>query len=420
MGDKFTYVHHCRMCDSSDLKVVLPLTSLPIGDKYVPFEHKAQVTETFPLDINLCQRCGHLQNSGFVDPSMIYINYLSRPATTNTTLSEAYKEYIDDLWVKYKRSDDVFLIESGSNDGSFSVYAKSKGARVLGIEPSHNVAEQAEKNGVPTLCEYFTLDLAKKIKEKYGPANFFIANHMFANVPTSSDFIQGVKYLLADDGMLVMQTVYHVDVLKKNLIENFTHEHLSYFYVKPFKGFLERHGFELIDVKRVPAKEGSIRWFIQKKNGPYQVQPSINELLTLEKEIGVEKPETYQCTLDFISHTKAKLHDLLDLVKANGKIIAGFGTSTGATTFSFNYSLGDMFDFFVDDDDYRHHLVSPVYHIPVLPTKTIYEKKPDYVVVLAPLYADKIIQNNLEYLKQGGKFIKIWPDFKVINSVRDI
>ena len=416
MVDKFTLVNHCRMCDSKDLKVVLPLAPLPIGDRYVPYEEKKRVTETFPINVNLCQSCGHLQNSGFVDPSMIYVHYLSRPATTNPTLSKAFQEYIDHLWINYKKTEDTFLVESGSNDGAFSMYAKQKGARVLGVEPSPNVAEQANKNGVPTLCEYFTLELANKIKKKYGKANFFVANHMFANVPTSSDFIQGVRHLLADDGVFIMQTNYHVDVLQKNLIENFTHEHLSYFYVKPFKGFVERHDMELIDVQRVPAKEGSIRWFVQKKGGPYTVKSSVKELLELEKKLRVDKAEVYQMTLDFISTIKNRLHTLLDSEKASGKKIAGFGTSTGATTFSFNYDMGKLFDFFVDDDPYRHQLVSPVYHIKVLPSKAIYEKKPDYVVILAPLYADKIIEKNLDYLHLNGKFIKIWPTFQVIDA----
>jgi hypothetical protein len=99
-----------------------------------------------------------------------------------------------------------------------------------------------------------------------------------------------------------------------------------------------------------------------------------------------------------------------------GKTVAAFGTSTGATTFSFNYDLGNILSFFVDDDPYRHNLVSPVLHIPVLPSKTIYERKPDYVVILAPLYADIIMRKNEEYLKQGGTFVKIWPEFEIISA----
>ena len=61
-----------------------------------------------------------------------------------------------------------------------------------------------------------------------------------------------------------MQTFYQKSVIEKKF-ENFTHEHLSYFYIKPLKSFFERNEMELFDVKFVPAKGGSIRCFIQKR-----------------------------------------------------------------------------------------------------------------------------------------------------------
>ena len=120
--------------------------------------------------------------------------------------------------------------------------------------------------------------------------------------------------------------------------------------------------------------------------------------------------------INFISIIKSKIHDLLDSEVAKGKIVAGFGTSIGATTFSYNYELGDLLSFFVDDDPYRHNLISPGLQIPVLPSTMIYEKKADYVIILAPLYADAIMKNNQKYLNEGGTFIKIWPKFEVIKN----
>ena len=416
MSDKFITRTNCRMCDSTDLESALPLIPLPIGDRYVPAAQKGETTETFPMDVKICKKCGHLQNSGFIKPEFIYKHYLSRPATTNPVLSGAYKEYADYLLKNFKDSDNFLAVESGSNDGAFSKYLQDLGLRVLGIEPSPNLSKFANDRGIPTLQNYFTYDLAKTIKEKHGPANFFVANHMFANVNDSSDFIKGVKHLLSPKGVFSMQTFYHVDVLEKNLIENFTHEHLSYFCIKPYRDFLARHGLSLFDVQRVPAKGGSIRCFAQHANGPYDVKPSVNELIALEQKLGMQNAKTHKKTMDFIKNTKAQFHALLDPVKAQEKSIAGFGTSIGATTFVYQYDLGRLLDFFVDDDPYRHNLVSPGFHIPVLPTQAIYDQKPDYVIILAPLYAENIMKKNQEYLNQGGKFVLFWPEFKVIEK----
>ena len=105
---------------------------------------------------------------------------------------------------------------------------KNLNIKVLGIEPS-NLAEESKKKGLEIINDYFNKDLAKKILLKYGRADFFIANHTFSNIIDNTDFVEGVKLLLKNDGVFSMQTHYHKAVIEKNLIENFTHEHLSGF-----------------------------------------------------------------------------------------------------------------------------------------------------------------------------------------------
>lgn len=412
----FTYVNNCKLCKSAELDKVLQLVPLPIGDRYVPEADKMKVVDTYPLDIMMCQDCGHYQNGGYVNPELIYGYYLSRPATTNPVLSDAYKEYVNDLLSKYVRKSEVFAVEAGSNDGSFIGYLQDTGSKVLGIEPSPNLSKQANDHGIPTVHDYFSLECAKKIKDEHGEADCFIANHTFSNIIDLDDFVRGVKHLLAPHGVFSMQTHYHLDVIEKNLVENFTHEHLSGFYVKPLVPFFARNGLELMDVQRVSAKAGSIRCFVQHENGPNKIDKSVAATIAYEESIGMDRKDRHDSITDFITKIKSKLHGLLNPAVAQGKTVAAFGTSTGATTFSFNYDLSELVSFFVDDDPYRHNLVSPVMHIPVLPSKTIYERKPDYVVILAPLYADIIMKKNQQYLEQDGTFIKIWPEFETISS----
>ena len=414
--DNFTYVNNCKLCKSAKLDNVLQLAPLPIGDRYVPEADKMKVVDTYPLAIMMCQDCGHYQNGGYVNPELIYGYYLSRPATTNPVLSDIYKEYVNDLLNKYVRESEVFAVEAGSNDGAFIGYLQDTGSKVLGIEPSPNLSKQANDHGIPTVHDYFSLECANKIKEEHGEADCFIANHTFSNIIDLDDFVRGVKHLLAPHGVFSMQTHYHLDVIEKNLVENFTHEHLSGFYVKPLVPFFASYGLELFHVKRVPAKEGSIRCFIQHENGPNEINSSVADIISYEESIRMDKMDRHDSITGFITEIKSKLHSLLDPAIEQGKTVAAFGTSTGATTFSFNYDLGELVSFFVDDDPYRHNLVSPVLHIPVLPSKTIYDRKPDYVIILAPLYADIIMKKNQQYLEQGGTFVKIWPEFEIISA----
>ena len=55
-------------------------------------------------------------------------------------------------------------------------------------------------------------------------------------------------------------------------------------------------------------------------------------------------------------------------------------------------------------------------NIKILPTEHIRIIKPDYIVILAWIYTDKIIRENIEYVKNGGKFITLWPEVSEINK----
>ena len=213
-----------------------------------------------------------------------------------------------------------------------------------------------------------------------------------------------------------MQTHYHKAVIEKNLIENFTHEHLSGFYAKPLKSFFERNGMELFDVKVVPAKSGSIRCFAQKKGGPNKILSSVEEVINDEVKFGMNKLDRHESVIEFIKKRKDEIHNFISPIIKEGKKIAAYGTSTGATTFSFNYNLGNLISFLIDDDQFRQGLLSPFYNIPVVSPKKIKEEKPEAIIILAPLYADNIINKNQDYLSQGGKFLKIWPEFQIITK----
>ena len=172
------------------------------------------------------------------------------------------------------------------------------------------------------------------IKSQHGEADFFVANHTFSNIIDLDDFVNGIKHLLAPQGVFSMQTHYHLDVIEKNLVENFTHEHLSGFYVKPLVPFFASYGLELFDVQRVSAKEGSIRCFVQHESGPNKINQSVADIIAYEESIGMDRMDRHNSVMNFIKTIKTKLHDLLKTEVEQGKTVAAFGTSTGATTFS--------------------------------------------------------------------------------------
>jgi hypothetical protein len=72
-----------------------------------------------------------------------------------------------------------------------------------------------------------------------------------------------------------------------------------------------------------------------------------------------------------------------------------------------------IIDYIVDDNELKQNLYSPGKHIPIVSSKNIYEKKPDYLLILAWNFAESIIKNHEKFKEQGGKFIIPLPSLKV-------
>jgi len=100
--------------------------------------------------------------------------------------------------------------------------------------------------------------------------------------------------------------------------------------------------------------------------------------------------------------------------KNKGKTIAGFGAARSGTTLITQMGIGKLLDFIVDDNPEKQGKFTPGDHILVKPTNVIYEKKPDYLIILAWIHSKKIIESHRRYLDEGGHFIVCFPEIKII------
>jgi len=152
----------------------------------------------------------------------------------------------------------------------------------------------------------------------------------------------------------------------------------------------------------------------QKIGGPHAVRGSVSEIIELESKAGLDRRETFEVFAAKIETIKRKLESLISTITRTGATIAGFGAPTKATTLLSHFGLGDALDFLVDENPLKQNLLSPGHHIPVLNPGAVYERRPDYLLILAWNFASDIMRRHAKYLKQGGRFILPMPDPVVI------
>lgn len=403
----------CRLCDAANPELVVPIKASPIADAYVLAKRLSQPQEVFPLDLYLCHQCGHVQLLDVVNPEILFLDYIY---TTSISLGlvQHFQAYADELLRRYPCTPASLAIDIGSNDGTLLKFFKGRGLRVLGVDPAVRIAQRATELGIETLPAFFNCDLARQIRKKHGTAAFVTANNVFAHSDSLPDIADGIRELLAPDGVFVFEVSYLVDILEKLLFDTVYHEHLCYHSIKPLDLFFRRHGLELFDIQRLPTKGGSIRGFVQRASGPHQATPIVSELLAREAKMGLDRPEIFRAFAAKLDNIKQELHSLLNKLRAERTTMAGYGASATVTTLLHHFDLGGMLNFIVDDNPGKQNTFSPGHHIPVLPPQAIYERKVDYVLILAWNYAEPIIKKHQAFLDQGGHFILPMPIVEVI------
>lgn len=403
----------CRLCRGRDLDLVLRLAPAPIADAYIAAGQLEEVQETYPLDLFLCRGCGHAQLLHVVDPEILYGDYIYVTANSPGLL-EHFRGYADEVHARIRPRTGALAVDVGSNDGILLRFFKEKGLSVLGVDPAREIAKRVTASGIETLPEFFTPALAHEIKTGHGHAAIVTANNVFANVDNLGELTDGIRDVLAPDGVFVFEVSYLGDLIQGMVFDFIYHEHLSYHSVSPLEKFLRQHGMELIEIRRVPTKGGSLRYTAQLAGGPRPVSPSVAECIATETRIGLGRPEVFKTFGERIEALKARLADVLRERKAGGRTIAGYGASATVTTLIYHFDLAEVLSFLIDDNPLKQNRFSPGRHIPVFPSHVLYERKPDDVLILAWRFAQPIIKKHQAYLDQGGRFIVPVPAIELI------
>lgn len=403
----------CRLCNSRNLELVFQLARSPIGDAYIPKEQLNIKQDTYPIDLFMCRECGLFQLLDIIDPAILYSNYIYLTGSS-PGLREHFKKYADDTIKTIAPAKESLIVDIGSNDGILLSHFKKFGHKVLGVDPAPHIARLATLSGVKTLPAFFTPDLATRIVEEYGQASVITANNVYANIDDLATFTEGIRYLMTPDGVFIFESFYIADLVQHMVFDFIYHEHLSAFSVKPLQFFFNRIGMELIAVMRVPTKGGSLRYFVQRKNGPRKPDPSVASLIDYEESYHLYDAETFKTFSGKVSTLKKQTTDLLQDLKAQGARFCGYGASITVTTLIYHFGIGEFLDYLVDDNPDKQNRLSPGLHLPVYSPEMLYENRPPYTIILAWRFAGQIIDKHRQYVDQTGHFIIPVPAVRMI------
>lgn len=392
----------------------MSLTPTPPANAFVAPEDRDKRQAVYPLDVFFCETCAHVQLLDVVDPAQLFEDYVYVSGTSPVFVRH-FQDYARDVMARFRPPEGSLVVDIGSNDGTLLKFFKGAGLAVLGIDPATQIAARATASGIETIPGFFTDDMARRIAAERGRASVVTANNVFAHMDDIAGALDGVRALLAPDGVFVFEVSYLADVVEKTLFDTIYHEHLDYHSVKPLRRFLATGGMELIEATRTDSHGGSLRCVARHAGDGRGPGPSVQALVAMEEEMGLDRARTFVRFADRIDKLGRELRSLLDRLKGEGSSIAGFGAPAKATTLMYHFGIGpETLDFIVDDSPLKQGLFSPGLHIPVLPTSALYQRKPGYALILAWNFAPAIMEKNAAFREAGGRFIVPLPDLELV------
>ncbi len=392
------------MCKSNNMPKFLDLGFSALSDNFLTVEQLGQPEIFYPLTVHSCLDCGLCQLGYVVPPELMFNENYPYDSSTTKTGREHFTKMGVDICNRFNLKPNSFVIDVGSNAGVLLSGFKSKGMRVLGIEPSSKLANTAIKNGIDSIIEFFSKKLVKKILDDYGKVSVITGTNVFAHIDDLDDFMITADSLLVEDGIIVIEAPYLLRLIENLEYDTIYHEHLSYLSVKPMIEFCKKFGFEVFDTEEQTIHGGTLRYFIGRKDNR-KVSQNVFNYLKIEDEQEIYSEKKLQDFARSVKDHRRALLQLLYELKTNGKkIVAISAPAKGNTLLNYCKIDSEILDYVTERNPLKVGKFTPGMHIPVYSDEKL-EDQPDYALILAWNFADEIIQNNSKYSEKGGKFI---------------
>ena len=407
----------CRFCESALTNIFLDLGMSPMANSFLKSTDLNTTEPRYPLCSYVCSNCFLVQLDEFENPQEIFSDY-AYFSSFSTTWIDHVEEFVNQSINQFKIDKEKHVIEIASNDGYLLQHFKKKDIPVLGIEPAKNIASDAESKGIPTINKFFGVDIAQELVQNGQKADFLIAFNVMPHVPNLNDFVNGLKMILNNDGILIIQfSAYLLKLIELNEFDMIYHEHFSYFSLGTLKKILAKSKLKIFDVEELSIHGGSLRlYIIHEKNNSYQKSMRVDQLLEKEKQFGLLETSTYDKFAKNIQNVKQDICNFFaEARKENKKIVCYGAPAKGNTLLNFCGIGKDFIEYTVDKNPHKQELLLPGTHIPIYSPEKVLSTKPDYLLILPWNLKDEIIDQMSFIRDWNGKFVVLIPKIEIIN-----
>lgn len=409
----------CRICKKKLSKLI------DFGNQFVSnftkFKDLTKIDRS-SLKLGICSSCKLVQLFKTYNQKKMYRKYWYISGVNEVMIDELGSIVKDCLnFINIKKGDAV--LDIASNDGTLlSNY--SKDISCIGIDPS-DIARKSKKyrRNLKLINNFFDKKYFKKFKGKFK----IVTNvAMFYDSDNPSKFLKDLKFVLANDGIGLIQISYTPLMLKCNEFGVISHEHVCYYTFETLNKLLKKCGLKVFDVKLNDSNGASIRVFFTHSNAKLENFIPLNKIFIgdqnisaikeYEKKMKFNEIKYYKNFVEKINSLKIKTLRWLKLQSRLNKIVIGYGASTKGNVLLQYYKIDNqLIKYIAERSKIKFGLYTPGSKIKIISENHARKLKPDYLFILPWFFTKSIIDREHKLIKNGAKIICPQPDLTEIS-----
>ena len=374
-------------------KVIDPFMSfgkMPIANGFIKKEDFGKEF-FFNMEVGFSEEVSLFQLNDHPKPELMFNERYPFFTSSSKFMTAHFKNFADYLTKNFINSNSK-VIEIGSNDGTLLKNFKDLGIEYVGFEPSKNVSDRANSNGIKTINKFFSSKNLSDAKEFVTKTDLICASNVICHIPDLNDLIISIDKMLTKNGSFIFEEPYLGSMFEKVSYDQIYDEHIYIFSASSISKIFQLYDFELVDILPQPTHGGSMRYIIQRKN---RNKKSKNLIKILENE-KLRKLDVLESCIQFkktCETSKMQLIKKINKLKEQNKSICGYAATSKSTTI-LNYCKIDnkTIKFICDTTPEKIGKFSPGMHIPIVDMKYFKDNITDAIYLFAWNHKEEIFK----------------------------
>ncbi|MCX6131984.1 MAG: class I SAM-dependent methyltransferase, partial [Proteobacteria bacterium] len=364
--------------------ILIDLGLQPISNALISDTEEFTKEKTYPLVVFVCDACGLVQLNNEIDRALHFNGNYTYYSSYSTSWLEHAKNLAEKTINELQLTSEELVVEIASNDGYLLQYFKNAGVRVIGFEPSENVAAEAiSLRNIPTRVEFFGIKAAEKLRLEQEAPKLILGINVLAHVPDLHDFLGGIEILLDIEGRAILEFPHLLNILSEFQFDTIYHEHYSYLSLSSLNPIVGKCGLKIVGVEKIDTHGGSLRVQLAKIGSKESVPHELNRIILEELAMDPRDPIVRKEFQDNVSRIVQELSIEIDRLNKSGKRVIGYGAAAkGNTILNLAKIDAAQIEYVIDKNPFKQGKFLPGSHIPIYGTQELETNPPDVILIL--------------------------------------